>query len=70
MNRPNIESLLLTPEELVSAKKEIEKLAFRLWENAGSPELAERDFWLEAHVEWFETSYVPNPVAFLEGAAA
>lgn len=63
MHTPNLEALFLTEEELELAKKEIKKMAFCKWHDAGRPEGSSRDFWSEAQLEWIEYRYVPDRYA-------
>ena len=60
MYTPRLEALLLTAAEVAAAKEDIKKLAFCKWKDAGSPENSERDFWMEAQLEWIEYRYVPH----------
>ncbi len=58
--KPCLDSLVLTEDEMQVAKKEIETLAFWKWKEAGCPDDASLDFWLEAELEWMEYRYVPD----------
>ena len=63
MYTPDLETLYLTEEELATAKKEVEKIAFCKWQRAGCPEDGKHDFWGEAQLEWIEYQYVPDRYA-------
>ena len=55
-----LESLELTEEERVLARKQVEKLAYRKWQEAGCPRRNPLDFWQIAEREWISLYYVPN----------
>ena len=55
-----LESLLLTSSELRAARKEVRKMAYFKWEQAGRPEDDADRFWREAELEWIEYHYVPD----------
>lgn len=63
MHTPDLEALYLTNDELAAAKKEIQKMAFCKWADAGRPKNSSRDFWREAQLEWIEYRYVPDRYA-------
>jgi len=63
MYTPDLEALFLTDEELEVAKREVKKMAFCKWSDAGRPENSSRDFWNEAQLEWIEYRYVPDRYA-------
>ena len=60
MERPSLDSLLLTEDELQAAKRQVEEMAYRKWCDAGRPEDNEIRFWCEAELEWIEYYYVPD----------
>ncbi len=60
MNTPTIDMLLLTDVEMQAARKQVEKMAYFKWKNAGSPENNSLTFWNTAELEWIEYFYVPN----------
>jgi hypothetical protein len=55
-----LETLELTDQELELCKNAVRKMAYFNWLDAGRPEHAERDCWLQAEKEWLEHSYVPH----------
>ena len=55
-----LDSLILTDQELQTAKNQVQELAYRKWQQAGSPEDEAQKFWLEAEREWIEQYYVPH----------
>jgi len=57
---PNLDSLLLTDDELAVARRQIEKLAYFKWQAAGSPENQSLAIWQEAEREWIDYYYVPD----------
>lgn len=60
MSRLSLETLLLSDEELRVAHREVEKLAYRKWKEAGGPEGRDGEFWRAAELEWIEYYYVPD----------
>ena len=68
MQEPSLDSLLLTEEELRVACKQVEKLAYFKWQEAGSPEGHAHKFWREAELEWIEYWYVPDRYPIEEDA--
>ncbi len=56
----NLESLELTPEELRTARKQVQRMAFLKWQDAGCPSADPFSFWKEAELEWIEYWYVPD----------
>lgn len=60
MSHLSLDTLLLTDDELRIARREVEKLAYRKWKEAGSPEGRDAEFWREAELEWIEYYYVPD----------
>ena len=55
-----LEKLLLNEDELKAAREQVQKLAYRKWQESGCPEDDELTFWLEAEREWIEYYYVPD----------
>jgi DUF2934 family protein len=56
----SLDSLLLTPEELESALRQVRELAHLKWEAAGRPANRELDTWCAAEREWIAHYYVPH----------
>ena len=56
----SLESLELTDEELELARKQVERLAYCKWEEAGCPMCDPLDFWRVAEREWISLYYLPN----------
>ena len=57
---PSLDTLMLTPQELKLARKKVQELAHQKWQQAGSPDGGDVDFWLEAEAEWIKYYYVPD----------
>lgn len=57
---PCLDSLILTEQELQTARSQVQEMAYRKWQEAGCPEDAAQRFWLEAEREWMEQFYVPH----------
>ena len=55
-----LDTLELTPEQLDSCREEVRKLAYRKWQESGSPEGRELECWLAAEHEWIGCNYVPD----------
>lgn len=53
-------SLDLAPEQLRLAEEAVRKLAFEIWEKAGSPPGDGVNFWREAESKWIGQFYVPT----------
>lgn len=58
--RPCLELLLLTEEELETAKRQVQEIAYFKWQESGCPEEESLKFWEEAEREWIEYNYVPD----------
>jgi hypothetical protein len=58
--KPRLDVLNLTDETRDAAEKEIEKLAYSKWEQAGCPTGADLKFWIAAEREWIEYQYTPQ----------
>ena len=56
----SLDSLLLTPEELEAALRQVRELAYFKWEAVGRPADRELDFWCAAEREWIAHCYVPH----------
>ena len=56
----SLDSLLLTPEELETAFRQVRELAYFKWEAVGRPANRELDFWCAAEREWIAHCYVPH----------
>ena len=56
----SLDSLLLTPQELEVALRQVRELAYFKWEAGGRPADRELDFWCAAEREWIASSYVPH----------
>jgi hypothetical protein len=56
----SLDSLLLTPEELKAALRQVRELAYFKWEAGGRPADQELDYWCAAEREWIAHSYVPH----------
>lgn len=56
----SLEMLDCTADELNVIRDAIRKLAYSRWLDAGCPEHAEINFWLEAEREWIGRYYVPH----------
>ena len=55
-----LNSLVLTKEHLQAARQQIEQLAYFKWQQAGCPEGADVEYWLEAEREWIQYQYTPD----------
>ena len=60
MEVPKLENLLLTDEERVIAREQVELAAYFKWKDAGCPGGHEENFWNEAELEWIKYFYVPD----------
>ena len=60
MNRPSIDELILTKDELRNAREQVQQMAYFKWLDAGRPLGDELQHWLEAELEWIEYFYVPD----------
>ena len=56
----NLESLMLTEDELKIAREQIRKSAYCKWQQAGCPLGDSLSFWRDAELEWIEYEYVPD----------
>jgi hypothetical protein len=56
----SLDSLLLTPEELATALRQVRESAYFKWEALGRPANRELDIWCAAEREWIAISYVPH----------
>jgi hypothetical protein len=56
----SLDSLLLTPQELEAALRQVRELANSKWEAVGRPADRELDFWCAAEREWIAYCYVPH----------
>ena len=57
---PQLDQLLLTEEELESARSQVRDMAYRKWQESGCPENESLKYWQEAEREWIEYYYVPD----------
>lgn len=57
---PTLDSLSLTEEERAAAREEIQRRAYRKWEEAGRPSGNDLRFWQDAEREWIAYCYVPD----------
>jgi len=55
-----LDTLELTKEQRRMARREIERMAYQKWADAGFRATDALKYWREAEVEWIEFSYVPN----------
>ena len=60
MNRPSIDELILTKDELRNAREQVQQMAYFKWLDAGRPLGDELQHWLEAELEWIEYFNVPD----------
>ncbi len=60
MERPRLDNLILTAEEMQRAREQIQLAAYFKWRDAGCPECREQHYWDEAELEWIEYFYVPD----------
>jgi hypothetical protein len=60
MERPTLNTLLLTENELDAARTQVQQMAYFKWQNAGCPDNDPLSFWSEAELEWIEYYYVPH----------
>jgi hypothetical protein len=56
----SLDSLLLTPEELETALRQVREMAHVKWEAVGRPMNRELDIWCDAEREWIAHYYVPH----------
>jgi hypothetical protein len=56
----SLDSLLLTPQELEAALRQVRESAYFKWEAGNRPADRELDFWCAAEREWIAGSYVPH----------
>lgn len=59
----NLDSLILTREELNIARSQVEEMAYYRWLYAGCPAGEDLRFWLEAELEWVGYRYCPHRFA-------
>ena len=57
---PTLDSLLLTEDELSTAREQVREMAYYKWLNAGSPDNTSMANWTAAELEWIEYFYVPH----------
>jgi hypothetical protein len=55
-----LNSLLLSPEELKTALRQVRESAYFKWEAVGRPVNRDLDFWCAAEREWIAHYYVPH----------
>jgi hypothetical protein len=55
-----LETLEMTPQELVSCKDIVHRMAYFRWLDAGCPDRGQLEFWLDAQREWIARNYVPH----------
>ena len=58
--QPRLDSLLLTTDELRSARSKVHEMAYFKWQTAGCPDGCDLTFWLEAELEWIKYLYIPD----------
>lgn len=56
----SIDRLILTDEDREQARRQVRKLAYFKWVEAGRPEDNSLEFWKAAEREWIEYFYVPR----------
>ena len=59
-----LETLELRPEQYHASKSAIRRMAHAKWMEAGQPQGAQFDYWLQAEREWIEHCYVPDRTPF------
>jgi len=55
-----LDDLELSAEQLNCCQEEVQKLAYRKWQEAGCPIGEALNFWLAAEREWIGRCYVPS----------
>ena len=60
MRHFSLEELVLTEDEIESAREQVKEIAYYKWQRAGCPRDEDLKFWNEAQLEWIAYYYVPN----------